>query len=259
MRIGISRFSKTPEQAYEVLATARRYGFAGVQMKPTQYQEFIASPEAFAQRYSTLADLTCGGLIAYPGGDPQRWMTEVEPILPFAAAINAEHICLCSGVYNTNATDEQVQDVAEALTAIGQRAQAQNLAISIHNHVDSIVESEADIARLLERVEPKWCGLTLDTAHAAKAGITHVERLIPRFQQHLINVHLKDLATDGRFCALGTGTLEIPPILDALNAINYQQWLIVDEETGDSSTAETFAIAHRYLAQAGLLESLETR
>jgi inosose dehydratase len=253
MRIGISRFSNTPQESYELLEAARRYGFEGVQLKPSQYQEFVATPTEFQNCYGDLAALACGGLIVYPGGEPSEWHDKAKDILTFAGAINAEHICFCSGVYGTNASDEQVRAVADALMEIGAQANTQNLVISIHNHVDSLVESENDIARLLEIVDPDLCGLTLDTAHAAKAGIPHVEKLVTRFQQHLINVHLKDLGNDGEFCALGQGTLDIRPILRALADINYQQWLIVDEETKNKSTEETFRIASDYLKREAIL------
>ncbi len=247
MKIGISRISRTPEEAYEVLSAASRYGFEGVQLKPAQYNEFLTSPESFQQRYGSLAALSCGGLIVYPGDDPSTWADKADTVLPFASAVNAQHICFCSGVYSTGASEDEVNAVAQALTTIGQRARQHNLVISIHNHVGSLVETEDDIARLLERLDPKICGLTLDTAHAAKAGIAQVERLAVRFQSHLLNVHLKDLASDGQFCALGQGTLPLGPILDALSAIRYDQWLIVDEETASLSTDEAFSIAAQFL------------
>jgi len=253
MRIGISRFSHTPQEAHEVLAAARRHGFDGVQLKPPQYQAFVSSPPAFQLEYGALADLAGGGLIVYPGGDPGSWVNQSEQILPFATAIGAGHICHCSGVYHTNAADEQVRAVADALMAIGRRASSQGLVISIHNHVDSLVESEADIARLLEIVDPTLCGLTLDTAHAAKAGIADVAQLVRRFKGHLLNVHLKDLATDGTFCALGQGTLDLRPILTALTEINYDQWLIVDEETAALGTEDAFRVAHDYLRREGIM------
>jgi sugar phosphate isomerase/epimerase len=249
MRTGISRVSRTPEEAYEVLSAAQKYGFEGVQLKPSQYSEFIDAPASFEQRYGSLASLSCGGLIVYPGSNPSTWLEQAEPILSFASAINAEHICFCSGVYSTGATDEEVRNVAEALTAIGERARQQDLVISIHNHVGSLVETEEGIARLLEKLDPQICGLTLDTAHAAKAGIPQVERLAVRFQRHLLNVHLKDLDAHGKFCALGQGTLPLRPILDALTAVNYNQWLIVDEETAALQTDEAFSIAAEFLKQ----------
>jgi sugar phosphate isomerase/epimerase len=247
MKIGVSRPSATPEESHTVLATARRYGFAGVQLKPAQYEAFVTSPATFRDHYGALADLAQGGLIVYPGSDPAKWPASLALLLPFAAAIGAGHVCLCSGVYQTNATAEQVREVSRQLTAIGKSAQAVGLVISIHNHVDSLVETEDDLVRLLQMLDPEICGLTLDTAHAAKAGIQGVERLVRRFQSHLRNVHLKDLGSDENFCALGQGTVPLPPILATLRAIQYDEWLIVDEETPGLSTEEALRVAAEYL------------
>jgi sugar phosphate isomerase/epimerase len=252
MKIGISRISSTPEEALRVLEAAHRYGFEGVQLKPSQYSEFVASPQAFSERYAALSYLAGGGLIFYPGGAPSTWQDQVAPVLPFAGAIGAGHICLCSGVYESGASDEQVRETADALMQIGSEAQSQRLVVSIHNHMDSLVESEDDIARLLDIIDPAQCGLTLDTAHAAKAGILNVADLAVRFQRHLLNVHLKDIAENGEFCALGQGTLAVRPILDALTSVEYSQWLIVDEETKNLSTEETFHIASDCLRAEGL-------
>lgn len=253
MRIGISRMSKPGAEADRVLTAARAHGFDGVQLKPAQYEQFVAAPQSFVDHYGPLASLVQGGLIVYPGGDPSRWMEKAEPVIGFAAAVRAEHICFCSNVYGTAASEEQVTAVEQALTGIGRRARDQGLAISIHNHVNSLVETEADIARLLERLDPSICGLTLDTAHAAKAGVADVSRLVERFAGHLINVHLKDIAPDGTFCALGQGTLAIEPILSALRAVRYDRWLIVDEETASMQTEQAFAIAADCLARHGLM------
>jgi sugar phosphate isomerase/epimerase len=249
MKIGISRISQTRDEAYEVLDAARRYGFKGVQLKPSQYEEFLNCPAAFTEQYGELANLACGGLIVYPGNDPTMWFEKLEGVLRFASGVKANHVCLCSDVYATDASEAEVRAVADALTHIGKSASQQGVMISIHNHVNSLVETEEDIARLLSLLDPALCGLTLDTAHAAKAGIANVSRLASRFQNHLLNVHLKDLDADGNFCALGQGILELDPIVQTLESIKYNQWLIIDEETGAMKTEAAFGIAAEYLTQ----------
>jgi sugar phosphate isomerase/epimerase len=51
---------------------------------------------------------------------------------------------------------------------------------------------------------------------------------------------------------LGQGTLALRPILDALASVQYDQWLIVDEETKNLSTEETFRIASDCLQAKGI-------
>jgi hypothetical protein len=63
MKIGISRISGAAEEAYRVLESAHHYGFAGVQPKPAQYNDFVAAPQSFKERYGELSYLACGGLL----------------------------------------------------------------------------------------------------------------------------------------------------------------------------------------------------
>lgn len=247
MKIGISRPSTSPEAAQEVFTCAEQYGFAGVQLKPTQYEPYLGEPGAFKSAYGERAALAQGGLIIYPGGDPATWRERVRGVIPFAGAVGAGHICLCSNVYTTNPSGEQVQTMARVLQEIGQAARERDVAISIHNHVGSMVETEADILRLLEQLDPAWCGLTYDTAHAAKAGVTDLTGLLGKVQRHLLNVHLKDLSVEGNFCPLGRGRLDLAPVVRNLREMDYQQWLIVDEESKDFTTPEAMRISREFL------------
>ena len=151
---------------------------------------------------------------------------------------------------------ERFQQVAKVLTAIGEKARGQGTWISIHNHANCLFENENDLAILFEHLEPKVCGFTLDTAHAAKAGIKDIASLVHHFREHLNNVHLKDVSDSGVFCPLGRGTLELGSVLQALNTIGYDEWLIVDEESRDFSTDEAYRISMDFLKALEQRESL---
>jgi sugar phosphate isomerase/epimerase len=68
----------------------------------------------------------------------------------------------------------------------------------------------------------------------------------------LRNVHLKDMGVDGTFCPLGTGVLELAPVIDRLRDAGYEEWLIVDEESGAYVTDEAFRISRAFLRRTGL-------
>lgn len=246
MKIGISRFSKGLEQAREVFAMAALNGFAGVQMKPSQYEPFL-KPEDFANAYGEFASLAQGGLILYPSGDPDSWMDQVLKLIPFSHAVGANHICLCACIFSSGGSEEQVKILASALTSIGKESTQQDVAISIHNHVNSIVETERDILRLLNQLDPSLCGLTYDTAHAAKSGIADLTGLIGKVISHLLNVHLKDLDAEGNFCPLGRGRLDLAPVVALLREVQFDQWLIVDDESTGYSTADAMTISREFL------------
>ena len=252
MKIGISRISKSLEEASEVFAAARRHGFEGVQIKPQQYDFCELTPEIFKKTYGELALLARGGLIIYPGGDVETWEGKLARLIPFAAGIGAEQICICSSVDRSDTSPERFRRIATMLTVIGEEARRQGIWISIHNHANCLFEGEKDLSMLFENLEPKTCGLTLDTAHAAKAGVKNIASLVHRFCDHLNNVHLKDVSNSGDFCPLGYGTLELGGVLQALDTIGYDEWLVVDEESRDFSTDEAYRISMAFLKFHGL-------
>jgi len=251
MKIGISRISSSPETAYEVFAAAKRYGFEGIQMKPQQYDFSELNAEIFKRKYEELASLARGGLITYPGGDFETWPAKLAQLIPFAAGIGAEQICMCTSVDRSDTSPKHFQKIARILTEIGEEARKQCTWISVHNHANCLFETENDLAMLFERLDPKVCGFTLDTAHAAKAGIVDIASLVHHFHEHLNNVHLKDVSDAGVFCPLGRGTLELGNVLQALSAIEYDEWLIVDEESRDFSTDEAYRISMAFLKEHG--------
>ena len=216
-------------------------------MKPQQYNFCELNPAIFKKTYQELSLLARGGLIIYPGGDFETWPGKLDRLIPFAVGIGAEQICMCTSVDRSDTSSERFRQIATVLTAIGEEARKQGTWISIHNHANCLFETEKDLAMLFEHLEPKVCGLTLDTAHAAKTGIKDIASLVHRFRDYLSNVHLKDVSDRGVFCPLGRGTLELDNVLHALYAIEYNEWLVVDEESRDFSTDEAYRISMDFL------------
>lgn len=249
MKTGISRPTHNLAEAREMLAEAEKLGFSGVQLKPHQYDtlEGGLTQSAFAGAYGPRAKLACGGLISYCGGDISRWELHLLPVFDFAHSIAADHICICAGVARPPSGKPAHEEAARTLMALGKIARTKDLRLSLHNHADSIFESREDILRMAELLDPEYCGLTMDTAHFAKAGCTEIETLVPQLSNHLLNVHLKDLDEKGQFCPLGRGRLDLSSIIRALKTIGYEQWLIVDDESMDLPMKEAFAISRAYL------------
>jgi inosose dehydratase len=239
------------ESVTEMLAGARRHGFDGVQLKQGQYAAHVNAPDGFGKEHGSLAALCCGGLVAYPGGDVAAWAEKLAPIVKFAAAVEAGHVCICTTVKR----DEGAYDsVAKTLNGIGGDAAAQGVSISLHNHVGGVFENEDDFGALANRLGGSKAGFTLDTGHTAKAGIADAGALVRRHQSLLRNVHLKDLDTEGHFCPLGRGGVDLDGVLKALRDVGYDGWLVVDEETHGLPTDEAFGVAAAYLRKRGLLK-----
>jgi len=235
MKTGISRPTQGLEDTRAMLRLAEIHGFEGVQFKPDQYADSgtPVTPEVFDQSYGSLARLVCSGLIVYCPADLSAWPAQLLPVFDFAARVGAEQVCVCAG----------------KLGAPHEEAGLRGVSLSLHNHVDSIFESEDDVLRMVDLLDPVFCGLTMDTAHFVKAGLTDLASLIPRIRSHLLNVHLKDLNDAGQFCPLGRGRVDLRSLIEALQAEGYADWLVVDEESKEVSHEEAFAVSRKFLQE----------
>lgn len=255
MLIGMSRSPRDEGDDKRIFQLARACGFAGLQLKPGQYRPFGTDARRFKAAYGDLADLARGGIVVYPGAAYRNWVETVQDDLAFAKEIGGELICLSAGVRREHVDTGGIKGVADVLNALGRQAGQLGVAVSLHNHADTIFAGVEDLERLFEHVDPAACGLTFDTAHAALGGIEHMPKALVRFRDYLNNVHLKDLSSDGRFCPIGSGTLDLRAIVGQLAEMDYPNWLIVDEESDEYTVQEVFEQSVRFLQESGLLPS----
>jgi len=132
----------------------------------------------------------------------------------------------------------------------------------LHNHLGSLVESQAQLEAFLAKCPD--CGLILDTAHLAAAGGNCVE-IVQKYANRLVALHMKDwLLTNpetgldrwskrGRFCELGAGNigLDNAAVLKAVKACGYDGWVLVEQDTHLQDPIKDLAISRKYLQKAG--------
>lgn len=253
MDIGISRPSWEEQDNQQIFSLAKELKFDGVQVKPHQYEPIDLDPDRFKQEYGSLSDLARGGIIVYLGSEYKTWESKLPKFLSFVKGVGAKQICICAGVREENLDHRGIKGVAEVLNELGKQANHAGAVVSLHNHAGSLFESIEQLKRVFEYIDPQYCGMTFDTAHAAKGGIDDLAGALEHFKSVVNNVHLKDLSTDGTFCALGEGTLDLKSVLRTLGAWDYQEWLIVDEETKGLSVREAYDKSAAFLRSNGLL------
>ena len=141
--------------------------------------------------------------------------------------------------------------------------------MTYHYHMGTVVETEADIDRLM-RVTGDAVGLLLDTGHLTYAGGDPV-RLAGRHGARINHVHCKDirrpaldraLAGDwsfldsvvaGVFTVPGDGCVDFPGVLAALRDAGYGGWLVVeaDQDPAKAHPATYARMGREGLARAG--------
>jgi inosose dehydratase len=163
---------------------------------------------------------------------------------------------------------------AEALTRVAEHLAGRGMRLAYHHHMGTVVETEAEIDRLMAATRPA-VGLLLDTGHLAYAG-GDVLAVARRHADRIVHVHCKDVrpsvlaaargadrsfldaVVDGVFTVPGDGSLDYRALLRVLRDTGYAGWLVVEAEQ-DPAKARPLAYARmgfahmsRLLAELGM-------
>jgi inosose dehydratase len=161
------------------------------------------------------------------------------------------------------------EGLAERVSQAAEIARAHGLQAAFHLHAGTWIETRADLDDLLSRTDAGLVKLCWDVGHALYAGIDPAE-VIRGCPERIAYVHLKDV--DGNvldsvvreragfedairrrvFTELGRGQLDVPGLLDALRAINYDGWLMVEQDSTWLDPAESARLSRAFLRASGV-------
>jgi len=145
----------------------------------------------------------------------------IEHAAQLAAEFGAEHLVVGGGgVRATGIRDEDYDRLADGLEAVVTLSRKYGLTASYHPHLGTIVETPAQLARVLPKTSINFCP---DTAHIDAAGGLSAE-VIRQYGDRIRYVHLKDYQ-GGNFLPLGEGQVDFPGILAALQAHQFNGWI----------------------------------
>jgi inosose dehydratase len=149
------------------------------------------------------------------------------------------------------------------LTELADRLAERGLRLAYHHHMGTVVETTAEIDRLMAATGGS-VGLLLDTGHLAFAGADPAD-IAWRHGPRISHVHCKDVrpgvlararsadvsfldaVLDGVFTVPGDGAIDFVAVLGALTAANYCGWLVVEAEQ-DPAKAPPLVYARRGFA-----------
>jgi inosose dehydratase len=118
---------------------------------------------------------------------------------------------------------------------------------TLHHHAGTFIETDDEIRRVFDAVDPALLGMCLDTAHAC-LGHSDPLGLVRDYHSMIRNVHLKDvsfgivgishakeqdlteLTIEGAFVPLGQGDVAIADVLMALASYGYRGWMIIEHD-----------------------------
>ena len=136
----------------------------------------------------------------------------------------------------------------------------------------TVVQTEAEIDRLMENTDPELFNLLFDSGHLAYCGEDYMS-VLKKYIKRIKHVHLKDIRPDviadvkakkesflqgvrkGTFTVPGDGVIDFAPIFEVLSENDYEGYVLVEAEQ-DPAIANPFEYAvkaRKYIAEkAGL-------
>jgi len=235
-------FSKpvAPEQFETLLESFGPSGYDGLQLKTGQFLPWAGSPDDFRAVVGERPGASAG-LVYFDELDDDR----LAGVIDFASKVGTELLVFCHNRSREGVTRADREQLARQLSVHGRRAQDAGIRFSLHHHFDQPVMLPEDVREFWGAVEPGTVGLTVDTAHLAKSGVSDIPAFIREFAPIIDNIHLKDYA-DGQWRLVGEGTLDLDGILAALADVGFDGWLCIDEES-DASLTDGLSVSRTWL------------
>ena len=153
----------------------------------------------------------------------------------------------CVYTEKPNFSDSEWQLLCEGLNALGKIANAHGLKLAFHHHMGTVVQSLAEVDRMMENTDPEYVSLLFDTGHFTYCGEDPLE-VVKKYVHRIKHVHLKDIRPEvveqvkkenmsflagvraGAFTIPGDGCINYDPIFKVLEEAGYEGYMVVEAE-----------------------------
>ncbi len=139
------------------------------------------------------------------------------------------------------------------LNELGKRATARGIQIGIHPHLNTLVETPAEIDLSMETTDPHHVFLSPDTGHIHLAG-GDVLAILEKYQNRLNYFHFKDCVQPfvrpnfaPNLRELGRGEIDFPSIMRLLKKLRFKGWINIEQDATLLSPKESSRISMEYV------------
>ncbi len=155
--------------------------------------------------------------------------------------------------------DEEWDKLCTGINKLGKVAKDMGIKLCFHHHMGTVVQTEAEIDRMMQNTDPELFGLLFDSGHLAYCGEDYMS-VLNKYADRIRHVHLKDIRPEvvakvkenhwsflqgvraGAFTVPGDGCIDFKPIFDVLEKTGYEGYVLVEAEQ-DPAIANPFEYA----------------
>lgn len=211
-------------------------GFEGIETNWKNLERYFDRPADFAK---ILKDARLALVGAHMGGSPwaatpqSKLLGDVARTAQFVKAVGGGCVVFSGSLPKARPLPPDTwQKMAEFVNEIGRVCAKNGVRCLYHNHW---VECEDDgLEQLCKLTDPKLVGFAFDTGHAVRAGKDPAV-IIGVLGKRLGLIHFADASEEVSSVTkrppLGEGRLKIPAVVEALRKANFNQWIVLEEET----------------------------
>ena len=146
-----------------------------------------------------------------------------------------------------------IKQQAPLLNEIGKRAKEQGLQIGLHPHLNTLVETPAEIDVAMETTDPRYVFFSPDTGHIHLAG-GDVPAIVRKYKARLNYFHFKDGVRpfvrpnfNPNLRELGQGEVNFPSVMKLLKEIRFTGWINIEQDSTTLTPQESCRISMEYV------------
>ena len=144
--------------------------------------------------------------------------------------------------------DQEWDTFCTGMNKLGKIAKEEyGIALTFHHHMGTVVQSLAEVDRMMENTDPEYVSLLFDTGHFTYCGEDPLE-VVKKYVHRIKHVHLKDIRPEvveqvkkenmsflagvraGAFTIPGDGCINFDPIFKVLEEAGYEGYMVVEAE-----------------------------
>ncbi len=254
---------------YTVLQETAKGGFSGLEFGP--YGFLPLDQEIIIPKLKEQGLNICAGTIYDPLSVPEcreLVLAKTRKLCSILEKLESKLLVVIDSVCDERNTYAGLPDEAprlddkswdfmmETIRMIACIAKEHGVRAVVHPHAGGYIEFKDETDRMLADLSHELVGLCLDTGHLYYACQDPAESLI-YYQNRLDYVHFKDVKADvyqqvvnerigffagcarGVMCPIGEGIINYKAIYEALNEINYQGWIVIEQERDPRNAGST--------------------
>ena len=144
--------------------------------------------------------------------------------------------------------DQEWDTFCTGMNKLGKIAKEEyGITLTFHHHMGTVVQSLAEVDRMMENTDPEYVSLLFDTGHFTYCGEDPLE-VVKKYVHRIKHVHLKDIRPEvveqvkkenmsflagvraGAFTIPGDGCINYDPIFKVLEDAGYEGYMVVEAE-----------------------------